>query len=147
MFQYSTETIINNNIGNLPIGNGVRFSKVTVGDNGMENSDNAQSFIVDGVGLYHGKYITRITRRVHVPAEKEQVKIKWPTTSDGTYRLAIWTSQEGLSSSTYADAQLRHKKPFFYEITKGDVQKFVDAIKAEMQMTDFNYFKASGIIS
>lgn len=141
MFQYSTETIINGNVGNLPINGGVRYAAVKMSDKGMVAGEDA--FIVDGVGLYHADKIEKAYRRPYQEAKNEQIKITMPSTMNGTYRLAIWVSQEGLSSSIYADAQLRHKKPFFYEITNPTVQKFADAIKAEMQMTDFNFFKAS----
>ena len=141
MFQYSTETIINGNVGNLPINGGVRYAAVKMSADGMVAG--ADVFIVDGVGLYHADKIAKAYRRPYQEAKNEQIKITMPSTMNGTYRLAIWVSQEGLSSSVYADAQLRHKKPFFYEITNPTVQKFADAIKAEMQMTDFNFFKAS----
>ena len=158
MFQYSTETIINSNNGNIPVGgNNVRYAAVTIGATGLEaptpGTDGAYpdnvAFIVDGVGLYHKKNIEKVTLAKYVPEVKEIVAITVPAVTDGdTLRLAVYTSQEGLSSSTYADAQLFHKKPFFYEIeatgtAATDAQTLKDLINKEMRATDFNYFKAS----
>lgn len=148
MFQYSTETIINSNKGNLPLGNGVRYAAVTMGANGIAAGTDA--FLVDGVGLYHKNNIKRVTVAEYVAAAHEIVEITVPAmTADQVYRLAIYTSQEGISSSTYADAQLFHKKPFFYEITstgvlQDDIDALVALIEGEMKMTDFNYFGAAG---
>lgn len=149
MFQYSTETIINSNNGNLPIGGSkVRYAAVTMGANGIATGTDA--FIVDGVGLYHKNNIKRVTVAEFVASAPEIVKITVPAmTADEVYRLAIYTSQEGLSTSTYADAQLFHKKPFFYEITatgvmQDDIDALVALINGEMQKTDFNYFTAAG---
>lgn len=148
MFQYSTETIINSNKGNVPVGGeNVRYAAVTMGADGIEAGTDA--FIVDGVGLYHKDNIKRVTVAKYVPEANEIVAITVPAVTKGdTLRLAVYTSQEGLSSSTYADAQLFHKKPFFYEIeavgtAATDAQKLCDLINKEMRATDFNYFKAS----
>lgn len=158
MFQYSTETIINSNVGNVPVGsNNVRYAAVTIGAAGLEAAtkgtgdvypDNV-AFLVDGVGLYHKENIKKVTLAQYVPEACEIVAITVPAvTADDTLRLAVYTSQEGLSSSTYADAQLFHKKPFFYEIeatgtAATDAQTLKDLINKEMRATDFNYFKAS----
>lgn len=158
MFQYSTETIINSNNGNVPVGgSNVRYAAVTMGAKGLEAAtpdskgvypDNV-AFLVDGVGLYHKKNIEKVTLAKYVPEANEIVAITIPAvTAKETLRLAVYTSQEGLSSSTYADAQLFHKKPFFYEIEAAgkaatDAQTLCDLINKEMRATDFNYFKAS----
>ena len=148
MFQYSTETIINSINGNIPVGgSNVRYAAVTMGANGITAGTDA--FIVDGVGLYHKGNIKRVTVAEYVPEANEIVAITVPAVTAGdTLRLAVYTSQEGLSSSTYADAQLFHKKPFFYEIeatgtAATDAQALNDLINKEMRVTDFNYFKAS----
>jgi hypothetical protein len=148
MFQYSTETIINSIKGNIPVGGqNVRYAAVTMGANGITAGTDA--FIVDGVGLYHKGNIKRVTVAEYVPEANEVVAITVPAVTAGdTLRLAVYTSQEGLSSSTYADAQLFHKKPFFYEIeatgtAATDAQALCDLINKEMRVTDFNYFKAS----
>lgn len=158
MFQYSTETIINSNNGNVPVGgSNVRYAAVTIGAAGLEAAtagtggtypDNV-AFLVDGVGLYHKENIKKVTLAEYVPENNEIVAITIPAvTPKETLRLAVYTSQEGLSSSTYADAQLFHKKPFFYEIeatgtAATDAQTLCDLINKEMRATDFNYFKAS----
>lgn len=158
MFQYSTETIINSNNGNVPVGgSNVRYAAVTIGTTRLEaptpGNDGAYpdnvAFLVDGVGLYHKKNIEKVTLAEYVPEAKEVIAITIPAvTAKDTLRLAVYTSQEGLSSSTYADAQLFHKKPFFYEIeatgtAATDAQALKDLINKEMRATDFNYFKAS----
>jgi hypothetical protein len=162
MFQYSTETIINSNNGNVPVGgSNVRYAAVTINaattnggiapatpDSKGEYPDDV-AFLVDGVGLYHKKNIKKVTLAEYVPENNEIVAITIPAvTAKETLRLAVYTSQEGLSSSTYADAQLFHKKPFFYEIEAAgtaatDAQTLCDLINKEMRATDFNYFKAS----
>lgn len=148
MFQYSTETIINSNVGNLPLGEGVRYAAVTMGANGMTAGGDA--FIVDGVGLYHKANITAVYEHPYEAAVKEALELDLAVgvSAGDVVRLAVYTTQEGLSSSIYADAQLRHKKPFFYEITVGDPDKVAEelakVIKAEMALTDFNFFKAVG---
>lgn len=148
MFQYSTETIINSNVGNVPVGgNNVRYAAVKMGASGITAGTDA--FLVDGVGLYHKDLIKKVTVARYIPEVKEVIEITIPAVAAGeTLRLAVYTSQEGLSSSTYADAQLFHKKPFFYEIeavgtAATDAQKLCDLINKEMRATDFNYFKAS----
>ena len=160
MFQYSTETIINSNNGNVPVGgSNVRYAAVTIGAAGLEAAtagtggtypDNV-AFLVDGVGLYHKENIKKVTVAEYVAEADEIVAITIPAVTTGeTLRLAVYTSQEGLSSSTYADAQLRHKKPFFYEIeatgtAADDAEKLCELINKEMRVTDFNYFKASAV--
>lgn len=152
MFQYSTETIINSNNGNLLVGgNNVRFAAVTMTKNGLDAAaqvDGAYpddvAFIVDGVGLYHKKNISGVTVRRYQPAVNEQIAVTIPASLTGVYRLAIYTSQEGISSSIYADAQLRHKKPFFYEVENPTAEKLAALIEKDMRLTDFNFFKAAG---
>jgi len=157
MFQYTTETIINSNEGNFPTGAGkVRFAALdnkggVVSTGAAVQSPTAQQFLVDGVGLYQSEYITCVTKRAHVAAVNETLEITIDTTNvaaGDVVRLAVNTYQEGLVSSIYADAQLKHKKPFFYEIKVADpttiAEEFAALITKEMSLTDFNFFKAEG---
>lgn len=143
MFQYSTETIINSNVGNIPVGGkNVRYAAVAMSENGLTAGTDA--FLVDGVGLYYADKIAKVTLREYQEAKPDTIEITIPKSLEGVYRLAIYTSQEGISSSIYADAQLRHKKPFFYEVENPTAAKLAKLIEKEMKMTDFNFFKAEG---
>lgn len=143
MFQYSTETIINSNVGNVPVGGkNVRYAAVAMSENGLAAGTDA--FLVDGVGLYHKGNITNVSLREYQEAKPDTIEVTIPAGLTGVYRLAIYTSQEGISSSIYADAQLRHKKPFFYEVEDPTAEKLAALIEKDMRLTDFNFFKATG---
>ena len=142
MFQYSTETIINSNVGNVPVGGkNVRYAAVAMSENGLAAGTDA--FLVDGVGLYHKGNITNVSLREYQEAKPDTIEVTIPAGLTGVYRLAIYTSQEGISSSIYADAQLRHKKPFFYEVEDPTAEKLATLIEKDMRLTDFNFFKAT----
>lgn len=142
MFQYSTETIINSNVGNVPVGGkNVRYAAVAMSENGLAAGTDA--FLVDGVGLYHKANITNVSLREYQEAKPDTIEVTIPAGLTGVYRLAIYTSQEGISSSIYADAQLRHKKPFFYEVEDPTAEKLATLIEKDMNLTDFNFFKAT----
>jgi len=158
MFQYTTETIINKNVGNF---NGKRFDTIKQSTGVHESTDN-DAILIDGVALLlkndKGAKISKIYRRCYKPSVNESLKITVvaPGSTDPLYakgdvlRLAIKTRQEGIVSSIYKDSYRVSKKPFFYEIvcpasvTAANVASlFADAITKEMAMTDFNFFKAS----
>ena len=143
MFQYSTETIINSNVGNVPVGGkNVRYAAVAMSEKGLTAGTDA--FLVDGVGLYHKGNIENVSVREYQEAKPDTIEVTIPAGLTGVYRLAIYTSQEGISSSIYADAQLRHKKPFFYEVEDPTAEKLATLIEKDMRLTDFNFFKATG---
>lgn len=131
MFQDTTENIVNDPS---------IISVETV------HADNA--LLLDGIGLFYKANIQNVTVAPYVPAAKEKLTIAMPAyTSGDVIRLKITTSQEGITSPIYADAQLRHKKPFFYEIISegnavADTTNLVKLINKEMSYTDFNFFTA-----
>lgn len=136
MFQYTTENIVNDPK--------IISVETTLADNAL---------ILDGIGLFYKANIQNVTVAPYVPATNETLTVKMPaadTKDEKVYRLMITTSQEGITSPIYADAQLRHKKPFFYEIivpanmTEQDMaEKFIKSITNEMAQTDFNFFTAA----
>lgn len=134
MFQYTTENIVNDPK--------IISTETTYADNAL---------LLDGIGLFYAKNIQNVTVAPYVPAANEELTIAMPTTykyaQGDVIRLMITTSQEGITSPIYADAQLRHKKPFFFEIISdgnsiSDTTKLVKLINKEMSYTDFNFFTA-----
>lgn len=148
MFEYTTETILNDNVGHLD----------TTKDKRFVYSNNVA--YIEGVGRFEAKNVTGMYYSAYAPEVAEEIKITVPTTytvagttsnvaAGDVIRLMVSTRQEGLTSSIYADTQLRHIKPFFYEIKVGTATAagiaadLVTVISNEMAMTDFSFFKAS----
>lgn len=142
MFQYTTETILND---------ASRIKTINMSDG---TTTNPNALIIDGVNLFRSEFITKVTKRAYQAAVKEVLVIKPAAVSGivkGTvYRLMITLYQEGLVSSNYADAQMRHFKPFFFEVTATSTSAndlfdaFADVVKKQMSLTDFkNYFVCS----
>ena len=157
MFQYTTETILNTNEGGLCYKNGHENKRVLAihmaNDSNTGTSTNPDTLLIDGVGLYKKEFINAVYRTAYKDDVRETLTVKMPaadTKDEKVYRLMITTSQEGITSPIYADAQLRHKKPFFYEIivpanmTEQNIaEKFIKSITNEMAQTDFNFFTAA----
>lgn len=145
MFQYITTNILNDSdmIKTLST-----IGVVGNTTNPSTNTHSEDALVLDGIGLF---YKTGLSAEFapFVPAVKEVVVA---TLTSGTWvkddviRLKIVTSQEGINSAIYADAQLRHRKPFFYEVTStaktADITKLAELINKDMAMTDFNFFTA-----
>lgn len=151
MFQYTTETIINSNKGNLVDGKRV----VILHDNGTAVSAVAAPvakndiLMIDGVGSFKMAYIKAVYKTLYDPSQNQEVLLTVPAETAGdVLRLAVTLREEGRASSLIQNAYLRKQKPFFYEIvSKGDAAENAKAlaalIKKEMGMTDFDYFKVS----
>lgn len=159
MFQYTSETIINSNVGNFPInGSKVRFAALKA-DGTAAGAGEGEQILIDGVGLYHKDNITAAYKNAYVAATKDKLTINLSdvvtavATEGKIVRLKVGLQQEGLVSSIYADTKLKHIKPFFYEIkvaaaaTAADIaDAFVAIISKEMSWTDFKvFFKASNV--
>lgn len=136
MFEYTTENIINDNKGRLKSGKRFELTDGIV--------------YIDGVGRFDLKNVSEVYKSDYDAEASEIVKITIPTTgvaAGDVLRLVVKTRQEGLTSSIYADTQLRHIKSFFYEIKVKDASalasEFSAIISKEMSMTDFDFFKAS----
>ena len=153
MWQYTTETIINSNKGNLD--GGVRALIVnkdgsTSGSaSGAELSDEA-TLLIDGVGSFIKKYVKRVTKYAYRAAANEVVEITIPTvTADnaGVWRLTVAVREEGRAGSMVQDAYLHHSKPFHFEVAVAAaddaVEAFVKVIKKTLALSDFKFFSAS----
>lgn len=157
MFQYTTETIINSNKGNL-------FGSKRFGIYGAtqeaEITSNATSddfLVVDGVNTFKLEYIKKIYHtdyRASQPAKAElTLGSNTGLTAGNIVRLTVSIREQGSVRSTIQNAYLHKNKPFHYElevpaagtgstVEKELVKAIVALIKKDMAMTDFAYFKA-----
>ena len=151
MFQYTTETIINSNKGNLVAADGSKVRAGFVDENGVVSDTYAATsmLVIDGVGSFKPEYIKFISVAPYQSAQNQEVLLTVPAETAGdVLRLAVTLREEGRASSLIQNAYLRKQKPFFYEIvSQGDAAKDAKAlaalIKKEMGMTDFDYFEVS----
>lgn len=155
MFQYTTETIINSNKGNLP--GGKRFGVIGAGDAALQTSATADDFlVVDGVNSFKIEYIKKIYKAAYRASKKAKAELTLGTTNLSAgeiVRLTIAISERGSVRSTIQNAYLHKNKPFHYElevpaagsssIEEELVKALVKLIKKDMAMTDFAYFKAA----
>jgi hypothetical protein len=150
MWQYSTETIINSNKGNLT--GGVR-ALVLGADGGAAANNDTDVLLIDGVGSFIKKYVARITKYAYRAAANEVAEITLPAasaTTAGVWRLTVALREEGRQSSIMQDAYLHHSKPFHFEVevesadtANAIAKKFVKAIKKTLAMSDFKFFSAA----
>ena len=151
MFQYTTETIINSNKGNLVAADGSKVRAGFVDKNGVVSDTYAATsmLVIDGVGSFKPEYIKFISVAPYQSAQNQEVLLTVPAETAGdVLRLAVTLREEGRASSLIQNAYLRKQKPFFYEIvSQGKVDEDAKAlaalIKKEMGMTDFDYFEVS----
>lgn len=155
MWQYTTETIINSNKGNLD--GGVRALIVnkdgsTSGSaSGAEISDEAV-LLIDGVNSFIKKFVKKVTKYAYRAAANEVVEVTLPAASAdtaGVWRLTVALREEGRQSSIMQDAYLHHSKPFHFEVEVAATdaaatiaEKFAKAVKKMLAMSDFKFFKA-----
>lgn len=159
MWQYTTETIINSNKGNLAGGK----RAVVLSKNGAVKTDDFDSndtLLIDGVGSYLLKYITHMTKYEFQEAKNEIIVL--PDLTDAkiatdperyaakgeVLRLSVKVRQEGLVSSIYQNAYLRHNKPFEVEVLSTetpatDATALADAMNKMLGMSDFKFFTAT----
>lgn len=154
MWQYTTETIINSNKGNLE--GGVRALIVNPdgsssgSGSGAEISDEAV-LLIDGVGAYIRKYVKSVTKYEFREAKNAEVAITVPdATEAGVWRLTVALREEGRQSSIMQDAYLHHSKPFHFEVevaaneAGADIaEKLVKVIKKTLALSDFRFFTAA----
>lgn len=154
MFQYTTETIINSNKGNLP--GDVRFGIFGVGGEAAKTSSvTAEDFlVVDGVNSFKIKYIKCIYKTAYRAETKATATLDLTSatipSAGKIVRLTVALREQGSVRSTIQNAYLHKNKPFHYEIevpaaadAASVVAALVKLIKKDMAMTDFNYFKAA----
>jgi hypothetical protein len=131
MWQYTTETIINSTD---------RFHYDTT--NGI--------FIIDGATTLR-KDDGKITvyKSEYVPEVNAEATLTVPNVTAGdTLRLKVVLRQQGLVSSIYQNAYLKHNKPLFFEVkatgtATDDAEALVKAITKQLGMSDFKFFTAT----
>lgn len=155
MFQYTTETIINSNKGNLAIKDQpekVRFALLKADGNGApkpeEKLEEDDFFIVDGAGTFKVGNIKKIYHSPHRPASPATVTLTAPTVEAGDIvRLTVVLSETGNVRSTIQNAYLRNTKPFHVEVEVKDpdavLEELSAVIKKQLAMSDFKYFTMS----
>lgn len=154
MFQYTTETIINSNVGKLP--GGKRFGVIGVGDAALQTSSITANdfFVVDGVGSYKIEYIKRIYKTAYRASSNATATLDLTSatipSAGKIVRLTVTLREQGSVRSSMQNAYLHKTKPFHYEVAVPStatasalVDELVKLIKKDMAMTDFAYFTAS----
>lgn len=149
MYQYTTETIINSNKGNLT--GGVR-ALVLGADGGAAANKDTDILLIDGVGSFIKKYVARITKYAYRAADNAEAEltVALPATLPGVARLTVNLREEGTSSSIMQDAYLHHTKPFHFEVEVAAsdtaalvAEKLEKTIKKTLAMSDFKFFSVS----
>lgn len=155
MWQYTTETIINSNKGNLV---GVDGAKVRVcaydvkGAAKAAISEASDVLIIDGVNSFIKKYVTRLTKYGPRDPKNAVATITLPagTGKEGSWRLTVALREEGQTTSIMQDAYLYHSKPFHFEVAVAAADtaaviaaKFAKVIKKTMALSDFKFFTAA----
>lgn len=153
MFQYTTETIINSNKGNLP-GN-KRFGIFGVGADAAKTSSitDEDFLVVDGVNSYKIKYVKNIYKTAYRASVKATATLDLTSATipaaGKIVRLTVALSERGSVRSSIQNAYLHKNKPFHYELevktatADGVVADLVKLIKKDMAMTDFAFFSAA----
>lgn len=151
MWQYTTETIINSNTGNLP-GN-VRFGFFKPGQEnaitlGEGTSLDGCTLVIDGVASLRVANIEKVYHSPWRDEKKAKAVLTVKTVNkDDVYRLEIKISEQGRVSSVMQNAYLHNTKNYRYEAQGADapalVAAFAKAIKKDLGLTDFRFFKAT----
>lgn len=159
MFQYTTETIINSNVGRLP--GGKRFGVIGAGDAQLQTSSITANdfFVIDGVNSFKIEHIKKIYKTDYRDSSLATATLDLGVKGTAlgakkVFRLTVTIREQGSVRSTIQNAYLHKSKPFHYEIEfestakNSDVANKFDAlIRRDMAMTDFNYFKSSVDVS
>lgn len=154
MWQYTNETIINKNRGNLNAGmlfadKDARFDVFA----GLKNSDVAEQLIIDGVMNVHIADICSIYHTAYEAAEKAEAEIEIPTVdADEILRLRVNLAEQGNSRSILQNAYLHKQIPFTYEVIAtgkpaDDAAALEAVIKADLldsEMRNLFTVKANG---
>jgi len=155
MYQYTTETIINSNVGNLEGVGGAKVRACVYANDGTAKasmSADSDVLVIDGVNSFIKKYVTRVTKYPYRAADNAEatLTVALPATLPGIARLTVMLREEGRSSSIMQDAYLHHTKPFHFEVEVGAsdtaaavATKLVKIIKKSLAMSDFKFFSVS----
>ena len=157
MWQYTTETIINSNKGNL-VGVGGKKVRVCVYDQEgnakaavTKETAKTDTLIIDGVNTFLVKYIKGLHKCAYSPAVPAvlTVNLSGATLKAGSVlRLTVVLTEEGRVSSIMQNAYLFNSKPFHYEVVSTgtaatDAQNLAALINKDMGKTDFDFFTAT----
>lgn len=169
MWQYTTETIINKNVGHLP--GDVRFgvypstppktdfdkplTTATAGDEVV--------FLIDGV---QSAFNSNSINAIYHAGWEEEKKAKGTFTVPATgysvgdvLRLKVVLRQKGMNSAAFQNAYLRHNKPFFFEVVVESAEadkiaeklaeKLVTAVNNQMHLSEkyFSISAAAGVVT
>ena len=119
MWQYTTETIINSEKGNIK--GGKRFDVVD------------DKLLIEGVGSFDLKNIAAVYKTPYLASKESVATITIPTTdlaANDTVRLQIWISEEGSIRPELQNAFLMKKLPFQFEIELGVVADVAEELAA-----------------
>ena len=157
MWQYTTETIINSNKGNL-VGVGGKKVRVCVYDQEgnakaavTKETAKTDTLIIDGVNTFLVKYIKGFHKCAYSPAVPAvlTVNLSGATLKAGSVlRLTVVLTEEGRVSSIMQNAYLFNSKPFHYEVVSTgtaatDADNLAALINKDMGKTDFDFFTAT----
>lgn len=157
MWQYTTETIINSNKGNL-VGVGGKKVRVCVYDQEgnakaavTKETAKTDTLIIDGVNTFLVKYIKGLHKCAYSPAVPAvlTVNLSGATLKAGSVlRLTVVLTEEGRVSSIMQNAYLFNSKPFHYEVVSTgtaatDAKNLAALINKDMGKTDFDFFTAT----
>lgn len=148
MFQYTTETIINSNEGNLVVegqDKKVRFALLEDADapeDGFFIIDGTNTFKVGGIKkIYHSPY-----RKATPATAKITVKGTTPIVDKETVlRLTVTLYEIGNVRSNIQNAYLQNTKPFHFEVLakanlNDTLAELVKIVKKSLRESDFKYF-------
>jgi len=154
MFQYTTETIINSNKGNLFGGKRFGIYGATQEAEITSGATSDDFLVVDGVNTFKLEYIKKIYHTDYRGSSNATATLDLTSAAipaaGKVVRLTVAIREQGSVRSTIQNAYLHKTKPFHYEIAvpaAADAASVVNAlvtlIKRDMALTDFAYFKAA----
>lgn len=157
MWQYTTETIINSNVGNLEKVDGTKVRFAAFKYDGDKVADvtagetNGEYLVIDGVNTFKTANIIKVYGTKYADEVKEKITIPaWTAsvTAGEPIRLKVVLRQQGLVSSIYQNAYLKHNKPIYVEIAstgtkETDAENLAKAVKKQLEMSDFKFFTAT----
>lgn len=140
MWQYTAETIINSNDGKLK--GGKRFIL------------DGNHIIIDGVNAFDTTRIKEVYETGYKDESKDQATITIPSniTAGETILLKVVLFQQGLESSIYQNAYLKHRKPLFFEVEATSIttkpeeenaKNLAKVIKEQLASSDFKFFSVT----
>ncbi len=153
MWQYTTETIINSNVGKLT--GGVRALFLDAQGKTVTTPDVASTLLIDGAETLKVKYITRVVKTPYLAEVKEEATLDLTGVNyaAGVIRLMVRLREDGRQSASFQNAYLRHERPILVEcLVAGsdattdnradDAKAIVEAVKKALRNEE-KYFTIS----